>query len=114
MNAAKAKKAKSPRGRRKMRSSRESWHAMALLTGAVSSSMPGRSDRQCRDRYLNHVDASVNKAPWTDEEDAIMWGACMWETAGLRLCHCFRPNGQRHQESLQRNAAASSANHTRK
>ena len=41
----------------------------------VSSSMPGRSDRQCRDRYLNHVDASVNKAPWTDEEDAIIVGA---------------------------------------
>jgi hypothetical protein len=41
----------------------------------VSSAMPGRSDRQCRDRYFNHVDTGVNRSPWTELEDAIIVGA---------------------------------------
>ena len=38
----------------------------------VARSMPGRNARQCRERYLTHIDVGVNRAPWTAPEDAII------------------------------------------
>jgi hypothetical protein len=37
----------------------------------VMRMMPGRDSKQCRDRYLNHLDpnAILNKSAWTEEED---------------------------------------------
>jgi hypothetical protein len=32
----------------------------------------GRSGKQCRERYHNHLDEKINKNPWTDEEERIM------------------------------------------
>ncbi|KAG5175728.1 Homeodomain-like protein, partial [Tribonema minus] len=34
--------------------------------------MPGRVGKQCRERYLNHLDPSLKKTPWTPEEDALL------------------------------------------
>tara|TARA_B100000902_G_C27208845_1_gene863192 strand:- start:870 stop:1148 length:279 start_codon:yes stop_codon:yes gene_type:complete len=32
----------------------------------------GRSGKQCRERYCQHLDPTINKGPWTPEEDRIL------------------------------------------
>jgi hypothetical protein len=44
---------------------RRSWDA-------VASYMPGRSARQCRDRWKFYLCPSVNRGPWTAEEDRLL------------------------------------------
>ena len=34
--------------------------------------MPGRSAKQCRDRYVNYLLEPQKKEPWKDEEDEII------------------------------------------
>lgn len=41
------------------------WDDIALL-------MPGRTGRQCRDRFRNYLDPNLTNGPWTDEEDKIL------------------------------------------
>jgi hypothetical protein len=41
------------------------WTKLATL-------LPGRLGKQCRERWRNHLDPDVNRAPWTDEEDQIL------------------------------------------
>ncbi|EKX45629.1 hypothetical protein GUITHDRAFT_49460, partial [Guillardia theta CCMP2712] len=41
----------------------------------ISSVMEGRSGKQCRERYKNHVSEKINKGPWTKEEDKIIMEA---------------------------------------
>jgi Myb-like DNA-binding domain len=40
----------------------------------VMKMMPGRDSKQCRDRYLNHLDPQAihNKSAWSEEEDRIL------------------------------------------
>ncbi|CAN0230182.1 unnamed protein product [Phaeothamnion confervicola] len=38
----------------------------------VAEHMPGRIPKQCRERYLNHLDPSLSKEPWTPAEDAAL------------------------------------------
>lgn len=40
----------------------------------VMKMMPGRDSKQCRDRYLNHLDPQAvhNKSVWSEEEDRIL------------------------------------------
>jgi hypothetical protein len=38
----------------------------------VASFMPGRTARQCRDRYKNYLVESLVAAPWTPEEDQVL------------------------------------------
>jgi hypothetical protein len=38
----------------------------------IASHMPGRTARQCRDRWKFYVCPSVNRAPWTPEEDRLL------------------------------------------
>eukprot|EP00802_Teleaulax_amphioxeia_P013493 Tamp_13544.p1 GENE.Tamp_13544~~Tamp_13544.p1 ORF type:complete len:256 (-),score=34.45 Tamp_13544:539-1306(-) len=38
----------------------------------VASVMEGRTSRQCRERYCNHVDEAINRGPWTAQEDAVI------------------------------------------
>ena len=35
----------------------------------IASQVPRRSGKQCRERYRNHLDKSVKRTPWTQEED---------------------------------------------
>ena len=45
------------------------WTAISIeLSG-------GRTSKQCRERWHNHLDPSVKKGPWTAEEDAILLAA---------------------------------------
>ena len=38
----------------------------------VAKNMPGRNQRQCRERWLNYLSPNVNTAPWTSEEDQLL------------------------------------------
>lgn len=48
--------------------------ALVEVTGpyhweAKSSQMPGKSARQCRDRWFNYLDPKLNLDDWTEDED---------------------------------------------
>lgn len=45
----------------------DSWSAVAVH-------VPGRSSKQCRERWYNHVSGDVDKSPWRPEEDATICG----------------------------------------
>ena len=38
----------------------------------VSSFMPNRSSRQCRERYINYLSPDLKNEPWTEEEDNLL------------------------------------------
>ncbi|EAY07307.1 Myb-like DNA-binding domain containing protein [Trichomonas vaginalis G3] len=38
----------------------------------ISEQLPGRTSRQCRDRYNNYLFKEIVKRPWTPEEDRII------------------------------------------
>lgn len=38
----------------------------------IASKLPGRSGKQCRDHYTNQIDPSLNKLPFTLEEDKLL------------------------------------------
>lgn len=35
----------------------------------IALNLPGRTPRQCRDRYVNYLSAGLQNGPWTHEED---------------------------------------------
>ena len=41
----------------------------------VAQHLPGRLGKQCRERYINHLDPNVCKDKWTQEEDACILSA---------------------------------------
>ncbi len=47
----------------------------------MASLFPGRLGKQCRERWCNHLDPSVKKAPWTPREDDILFNAQVHENA---------------------------------
>lgn len=38
----------------------------------VAQCLPGRTSRQCRERYRHYLSPSINNSEWTDEEDRIL------------------------------------------
>ncbi|OHT16536.1 Myb-like DNA-binding domain containing protein [Tritrichomonas foetus] len=38
----------------------------------LCSLLPGRIGKQCRERWRNHLDPSINHSPWTEEEDEML------------------------------------------
>ena len=36
---------------------------------------PQRTGKQCRSRWTNHLDPNINKDPWTEQEEAIVYEA---------------------------------------
>ncbi|CAM9596134.1 unnamed protein product [Ectocarpus sp. 12 AP-2014] len=40
--------------------------------GVLSQSMSGRTSKQCRERWCHHLDPSINKGAYTEEEDNII------------------------------------------
>jgi Myb-like DNA-binding domain len=40
------------------------------------NSMPGRVAKQCRERYLNHLDDSLRRGPWSPEEEEELVTLC--------------------------------------
>lgn len=41
----------------------------------IASKLPGRIGKQCRERWYNHLDPSVKKDSWTEEEDSVIINA---------------------------------------
>eukprot|EP01006_Ploeotia_vitrea_P066081 TRINITY_DN94305_c0_g1_i1.p1 TRINITY_DN94305_c0_g1~~TRINITY_DN94305_c0_g1_i1.p1 ORF type:complete len:724 (+),score=104.41 TRINITY_DN94305_c0_g1_i1:67-2238(+) len=41
----------------------------------IASHLEGRIGKQCRERYLNHLDPSLNKDRWSPEEDRLIFEA---------------------------------------
>jgi hypothetical protein len=39
----------------------------------IARELPGRSARQCRERWLTYLSPGVNRTPWTAEEDALLF-----------------------------------------
>jgi hypothetical protein len=46
------------------------WNAIAIH-------IPGRSPRQCRDRWLSYLSPEVNRSPWTSDEDGLLFDLLM-------------------------------------
>lgn len=38
----------------------------------ISALMHDRNERQCKDRYMNYLDPSINREPFTEEEDNLI------------------------------------------
>eukprot|EP00614_Pseudopedinella_elastica_P006790 CAMPEP_0172593756 /NCGR_PEP_ID=MMETSP1068-20121228/12997_1 /TAXON_ID=35684 /ORGANISM="Pseudopedinella elastica, Strain CCMP716" /LENGTH=121 /DNA_ID=CAMNT_0013391417 /DNA_START=340 /DNA_END=702 /DNA_ORIENTATION=+ len=41
--------------------------------GSISHSLESRDGKQCRERWFNHLSLGVSKAPWTAEEDEVIF-----------------------------------------
>lgn len=41
--------------------------------GQIAERIPGRTPKQCRERWKNHLDPAINKGPYTEEEDRIIF-----------------------------------------
>ncbi|KAL7534229.1 hypothetical protein ACHAWF_004764 [Thalassiosira exigua] len=40
----------------------------------ISEFLPGRTGKQCRERFMNHLDPNLKKCEWSDDEEAILIG----------------------------------------
>jgi hypothetical protein len=38
----------------------------------IASFLPGRHGKQCRERYVNHLNPQLKKGDWTDDEEAVL------------------------------------------
>jgi hypothetical protein len=38
----------------------------------IASFLPGRHGKQCRERYVNHLNPELTKSEWTDDEEAVL------------------------------------------
>lgn len=38
----------------------------------LARELPGKSPRQCRERWNNYLDPTIKKSPWTEEEDNLL------------------------------------------
>ncbi|GBG23792.1 Transcription factor MYB3R-2 [Hondaea fermentalgiana] len=38
----------------------------------IAASLPGRLGKQCRERWVNHLDPDLRKDPWSEQEDRIL------------------------------------------
>uniref|UniRef100_K3X9G8 Uncharacterized protein n=1 Tax=Globisporangium ultimum (strain ATCC 200006 / CBS 805.95 / DAOM BR144) TaxID=431595 RepID=K3X9G8_GLOUD len=43
--------------------------------GQIAERIPGRTPKQCRERWKNHLDPAINKGPYTEDEDSIILSA---------------------------------------
>ena len=39
----------------------------------IAREMPGRTARQCRDRYKNYLSPTITKNPWTTQDDILLY-----------------------------------------
>jgi hypothetical protein len=48
----------------------------------IAAHLPGRQGKQCRERFVNHLDPELKKGEWTDDEEAVL--IAMHQTYGNR------------------------------
>lgn len=63
----------------------------ALRWSHIANELPGRTGKQCRERWFNHLDPDVRKDEWTPEEDNIIVAKHMevgnaWAVIAKILC----------------------------
>ncbi|KAH9100384.1 hypothetical protein LEN26_015905 [Aphanomyces euteiches] len=51
------------------------WSKLAKVLNDESTSGVMRTGKQCRERWHNHLDASIKKGPWTHEEEELLEAA---------------------------------------
>jgi len=58
--------------------------------------IPGRTAKQCRERWFNHLSGSVVKGTWTAEEDRLILAMVEeWGTKWSRICKALPPGAGR-------------------
>jgi hypothetical protein len=67
----------------------------------VAGHLPGRTARQCRDRWRNYFQGSAPEVPWTADENVIFWSAInlhgpRWSIIQPMLKHRSRSDLRRH------------------
>jgi hypothetical protein len=40
---------------------------------SIAANLPGREGKQCRERWHNHLNPDIKKAPWSEEEDWLLF-----------------------------------------
>ena len=53
----------------------EDWTKISnyLCKSCEMSNTARRTGKQCRERWFNHLDPSISKEPWTEEEETILF-----------------------------------------
>ena len=46
--------------------------SLSKLTASEDTKMPVRTGKQCRERFVNHLDPELKKGEWTDDEEAVL------------------------------------------
>jgi hypothetical protein len=47
-------------------------HGTKRAWSVIASHLPGRTGKQCRERYLNHLGPNSKRGEWTPEEDFVL------------------------------------------
>ena len=47
-------------------------HLYGRKWAKIAAHLPGRQGKQCRERFVNHLDPELKKGEWTDDEEAIL------------------------------------------
>ena len=50
----------------------------------IATQLPGRIGKQCRERWFNHLDPSIRKGTWAEQEDSVIFEA--QQRLGNRWC----------------------------
>jgi hypothetical protein len=58
----------------------------------IARQLKGRLGKQCRERWYNHLNPDISKAPWTEEEDKIIIEVS--QSAVVLVVHCSGMNDQ--------------------
>lgn len=53
---------------------RSQYRLLGAKWSKIKEMLPGRSAKQCRERFINHLDPNLKKGDWSDDEEAILIG----------------------------------------
>lgn len=65
---------------------------------AIAEQLPGRIGKQCRERWFNHLDPSIKRGEWSDDENRILYEA--QKHFGNRWCEILKILPGRTENSL--------------
>jgi hypothetical protein len=51
------------------------WNSGNRKWSNIATKLPGRMGKQCRERWMNHLDPSINKSAWTEHETRTLMDA---------------------------------------